>query len=277
MKILKTFIQGKYNDVNRCEDAIFINDSFVAVMDGVTSKSNFSYKNMTSGKLAVQLITQVLQTISYDATLDEIIREINNQFDWFYNNHDFELDKQLYGLQAAMVIYSDYHKEIYMIGDCQAVVNGKAYTQPKVSDEILAAMRSLIVHVQQDKGIDTEKEDLGRSVILPWIIESARFANCSDSPFGYSVINGETIPMELIQCIPVSRGDIITLASDGYPKIGKDFNETEKELKELIDKDPQLINDYPSTKGISSNQVSYDDRAYVLFEITSKGVENEEL
>lgn len=40
MQIIEQFIASKYGDDVLCEDGLFINDKFIAVMDGVTAKGD---------------------------------------------------------------------------------------------------------------------------------------------------------------------------------------------------------------------------------------------
>ena len=44
MKIIETFIQGKENDPDTCEDGIFIGENIAAVLDGVTAKGTCLWK-----------------------------------------------------------------------------------------------------------------------------------------------------------------------------------------------------------------------------------------
>lgn len=49
MKIIEKFIASKYGDDTLCEDGLFINDKFIAVMDGVTAKGKLLWDSKTSG------------------------------------------------------------------------------------------------------------------------------------------------------------------------------------------------------------------------------------
>ena len=65
-----------------------------------------------------------------------------------------------------MALYSDFHKCIYLIGDCQASVNGQLYTQSKASDAILSAFRSLILH------INPNQHQEARDAIMPYLVST---------------------------------------------------------------------------------------------------------
>lgn len=49
MQVIEKFIASKYGDDALCEDGLFINDKFIAVMDGVTAKGDILWNNKTSG------------------------------------------------------------------------------------------------------------------------------------------------------------------------------------------------------------------------------------
>ena len=69
MQIQHTFIQGKYDQPALCEDALFTNDHFIAVIDGVTSKSNFTHEGMKTGKIASNIIQDFLATLDPQASI----------------------------------------------------------------------------------------------------------------------------------------------------------------------------------------------------------------
>lgn len=62
MEILETFCKGK-SIQSPCEDAYVITDSYVAVIDGVTSKSDFILNGKTTGKLAADTISSIIEKL----------------------------------------------------------------------------------------------------------------------------------------------------------------------------------------------------------------------
>ena len=68
IKILETFKKGKVNE-RLCEDAFFQSENYIAVIDGVTSKTDFLYHGKTTGKLASEIIYRVLETLRGDEPL----------------------------------------------------------------------------------------------------------------------------------------------------------------------------------------------------------------
>ncbi len=270
IQIIESFIKGKINE-DLCEDILFISEDFIAIIDGVTSKSDFLYQNQTTGKLASTMIRDVLLNANKEDTLHQIIKKVNAAFKEFYEKVAFPYSKTEKGLQAACVIYSDFYNEIWMVGDCQAAVDGMVYINPKVSDTILSETRSLVMNTlykEAGGNSSTKVDDTARNIILPWILKSTIYANDASSHYGYSVFNGENIPMELVKIIKLDhKHHEIVLTSDGYPSVKQSLKESEDELAKVLKEDPECYKYYRSTKGTKVGQVSFDDRAYVRFTI----------
>lgn len=271
MKVLESFIKGKISE-DKCEDRLVISNDFIAVVDGVSSKSSYLDKGKTTGNIAAGLIKDVIYNMAKETSLQDFISYVNKAFEDYYKNSNFDLDVNRYGLQAMAVIYSDYEKKIWLIGDCVAVVNDEYYTNPKPSDTVLEELRSLKAHLDlYDSSIAEEvyfdTDEAARKFIEPLIVESTIFANNDNTRWGYSVLNGNEIPTSLCKIIDVEEDNTVILASDGYPHVFKTLNETEENLIRVIEKDPYFYKDFISTKGLKPGQISYDDRTYVKFEV----------
>lgn len=113
---------------------MFQSQNFLAVIDGVTSKSDFIVNQKITGKLAAELIADVLSEAEPEVTLMQLLKDIERRYQKFYDKYEFSYDKRGYGLQAVAVIYSAYHRTIWLIGDCQAMVDGELYENPKKGD-----------------------------------------------------------------------------------------------------------------------------------------------
>lgn len=252
-----------------CEDSYFASDDFVAVIDGVTSKSDFTYNGKTTGKLASDIVRGVIEKLNREDSMDVFLKKVNEQINYFYKEVEFPYSRKEKGLQAVCAVYSDYFREIWMIGDCQASVDGKIYLNPKKSDEILSDMRSLVLHILKTENGDwIEAQKRARGIIEPWILKANVFANCEDPLFGYAVLNGEDIPVSLIKVIKLDANPHeIILTSDGYPKVRSNLKKSEDYLNKILEQDESCYELYLSTKGIKKGQKSFDDRTYIRFSI----------
>ncbi|WP_018753843.1 hypothetical protein [Paenibacillus sanguinis] len=216
----------------------------------------------------MEMVKGQIEQLSPTARLEDLIQNVNREFSKIYQKIEFPLEKSKSGFQAVAVIYSDWHREIWLIGDCQFIIDGQWHLNAKKSDIVLAEMRSLILQIHDLKGNPRVKheQDEGRQIILPWILESAVFANNDLTEFGYAVLNGEPIPQSLIKVFPLGAGKHeIILASDGYPTLENTLEKTEQRLREQIASDPMCYRNYLSTKGMTKHSLSFDDRTYIKF------------
>lgn len=283
IKILESVRIGKMNE-ELCEDELFLSEHYIAVIDGVTSKSDFLYEGKTTGKLAAEIIFRVLNNLHGKEDIEEIIEQVNQEFALFYEKTLFHESRREKGLQATCVIYSSYRRKIWMIGDCQAVVDGKIHLNPKKSDTVLSQMRSLVLHTlkmeasNEPTETNLEEHDVARDLILPWILRVTVYANQENTEYGYSVMNGERIPSSLIKTISLDEQEHeIILTSDGYPEVCKTLEESEACLQKLLEQDPGCYKKYLSTKGLKKGQNSFDDRTYIRFLVNKISRQNQEV
>lgn len=272
VEILDAFVQGKI-DSEHCEDTLVLSDDFIGIIDGVTSKSNFRYRGQTTGKIASTLAATVLKTCSPKTDLKAFIELVNAQFNQFYAEHDFPLDRHQFGLQAVAVIYSKARREVWQIGDALVNINGHVHLNPKKSDLVLANFRSLVLNSESSQPLIPGDTDQGRELILPWILKATQFANNDQSEWGYAILNGEPIPEKLLRIysVDVRFGSNVALASDGYPSLSTvSRKNAEAALAKVLQEDPMCYRDYKSTKGLTPGNHSFDDRSFVSFYVRKR-------
>ena len=106
--------------------------------------------------------------------------------------------------------------------------------------------------------------DPGRAYIQENLFMQFSFEN-KIGPFGYPVLNGMGIEESMLKRYPISSGDTIVLASDGYPALCNTLKKSEAELTHIHQKDPLCFRLYRSTKGFTNDTMSFDDRCYCRF------------
>lgn len=273
MKILEKFIEGKYIDQSLCEDDIFISNDFVAVVDGATAKSDKKINGKTSGKIATEVIIASMTSMPQKATAVEGIKHISNALKNFYiENGIYEemfvpfADKPT----ASIIIFSNYQKEIWVVGDCQALIDEEYINNDKLIDKIVAEARAMYLQIEIDGGKTVDEllvNDTGRKFILQVIDKQTILQNTDKKhEFAYNVIDGFKVDESGIRIIDVKEAKKIVLASDGYPKVFPTLKESEDYLNHLRVVDPLCYKLYKSTKGFVKTNNSFDDRAYVSFE-----------
>ena len=271
IQVIDSFIEGKISP-EKCEDAYVVTEDFVAVIDGVTSKTPFEHKGKTTGRLGSEIVSEVIRNIKADANITEINQAVNEAFEAFYEKVDFPYDPYVEELQAAAIIYSRHHHTIWLIGDCMGLSNGLFMSNPKRSDVVLEELRSLLWWFNHERSdvlkYDPDQSDRGREIVTPWDTQARQFCNDDSTPFGYSVFNGEMIPESLIKTYKLDDSMTeIALCSDGYPKIFDTLEEPEAYLQKVLEEDPNSVDINPRQKGILPGQKNYDDRTYISFQV----------
>lgn len=63
MRVIEKFLKGKFNNEELCEDGICITDDFIAVIDGVSSQSQFNYENKKLGKIICDILLEAIPNL----------------------------------------------------------------------------------------------------------------------------------------------------------------------------------------------------------------------
>ena len=269
MKVIEKFIKGKYDSIDRCEDAYYLDDNFACVIDGATNKSDKTIDGKTSGQMAVRLILDSFMKISPIVTPSDLFDILtNNIYNYYQRNNLLERMKSepVERFTASIVVYSKFYNQIWSLGDCQFMVNDEVYKNDNNSDHILSKVRSIYLLYELDKNKTDihllQHCDSGREFILPILKRMTFFQNNPNYKYSYAVLDGFQPDFNDIIIKEVKSNEII-LASDGYPILFDSLAKSESALENILKEDPLLINKFCSTKGLYENQISYDDRTYL--------------
>ena len=169
-------------------------------------------------------------------------------------------------LTASAIIFSRLRREIWMIGDCQCLVDGQYFENPKPYEQKLAEMRAAKVMKLLAKGKTQEEllaNDEARASIIPRMLKEMKNQNVT-----YSVIDGFLIPEQLVPVISLDfNPHEIVFASDGYPFLCPTLEASEARLAQQRETDPLNIGAFKATKGFTPGNRSFDDRTYIRFTI----------
>ena len=279
MKIIESSIIGKKSQ-EACEDGMVITDDFIAVIDGSTSKTpKHLNPDMKNGRYAMMLISEYIrEELKADASVDDFCQGVTA---YIYNKvyEKLGVEERLKEhpeerLTASAILYSRTRNEVWMVGDCQAIIDGKLYENGKPFEEKIARERVELIK----QGLSPAE---ARKQIEPLLIE----AMLSGQNKNYTVIDGFPIYREGVKVValktkpvsssietyfqeqtkPVSSPNEVVLASDGYPFLKPTLAASEAALAEQIANDPQNIRSFIATKGIVEGNKSFDDRTYIRF------------
>ena len=306
MKIIESSIIGKKSQ-EACEDGMVVTDDFIAVIDGSTSKTpKHLNPDMKNGRYAMMLISEYIrEELKADASVDDFCQGVTA---YIYNKvyEKLGVEERLKEhpeerLTASAILYSWTRNEVWMVGDCQAIIDGKLYENGKPYEEKIARKRVELI----EQGLSPAE---ARKQIEPLLIK----AMLSGQNQTYTVIDGFPIYREGVKVVSVSdsssvQGSVsssdscsvqdsvsssdscsvqdpvscsgsasasdtipsssseIVLASDGYPFLKPTLAASEAALAEQIANDPQNIRSFIATKGIVEGNKSFDDRTYIRF------------
>ena len=288
MKIIESSIIGKKSQ-EACEDGMVVTDDFIAVIDGSTSKTpKHLNPDMKNGRYAMMLISEYIrEELKADASVDEFCQGVTA---YIYNKvyEKLGVEERLKEhpeerLTASAILYSRTRNEVWMVGDCQAIIAGKLYENGKPYELEIARKRVELI----EQGLSPAE---ARKQIEPLLIE----AMLSGQNQTYTVIDGFPIYREGVKVVSVSDSSSvqdsvpasdsvpcsdsasasdtipsssseIVLASDGYPFLKPTLAASEAALAEQIANDPQNIHSFIATKGIVEGNKSFDDRTYIRF------------
>ena len=294
MKIIESSIIGKKSP-EACEDGMVVTDDFIAVIDGSTSNTpKHLNPDMKNGRYAMMLISEYIrEELKADASVDDFCQGVTA---YIYNKvyEKLGVEERLKEhpeerLTASAILYSRTRNEVWMVGDCQAIIDGKLYENGKPFEEKIARERVELIK----QGLSPAE---ARKQIEPLLIK----AMLSGQNQTYTVIDGFPIYREGVKVVSVSDSSSvqdsvsssdscsgqdpvscsgsasasdtipsssseIVLASDGYPFLKPTLAASEAALAEQIANDPQNIHSFIATKGIVEGNKSFDDRTYIRF------------
>lgn len=212
---------------------------------------------MKNGRLAMILVSQFIQHMPPYISFEGFCLGITAFIRTEYEHRDLigrMAEHPEERLTASAIIYSKAHHELWMAGDCQALVDGVCYDNIKPYEETIACERVRLISQQ---GYTPQE---ARRMIEPMLVESMK----RGQNIQYAVIDGFPIHLPGVKKISISNAARqIVLATDGYPFLKATLKESEEALARQLKDDPQNLSSYIATKGLVEGNKSFDDRAYI--------------
>ena len=277
MKVIESKIEGKKSPES-CEDGLVVTADFIAVIDGSTSKTPHHLSpDMKNGRYAMVLISEYIQhELKPESTVEDFCEGVTSYiYNKVYRQQGIEEQMQAHPeerLTASAILYSKAKNEVWMVGDCQAIIDGKLYENNKPFEDIVARRRVELIR----QGFTPQE---ARKTIEPLLIQ----AMLEGQNKTYTVIDGfpiyqkgvkvvslnapqKNVETDVADSLPLPTKEIV-LASDGYPFLKPTLTESEEALAHLLAYDPQCTHEFIGTKGIVVGNKSFDDRTYIRFQI----------
>lgn len=248
-----------------CEDAVVVTDHHAAVVDGATTPHAVGSSGRTTGRIARDAVTAAITTLAPDATLPDFLRAARAGIAAAAVADDLEV-----GLPVAVaVVYSAWHRQVWVVGDCRWAVNGTgAATTRRDVDDVAVEARAVILRAALAAGHTVDElmvDDVGRQATAPIRAAKRAFRNAGpDCPWAFAALAGDSTPADhLVSVVAVPRGSQVVLASDGYLSAAATLDAAEAELAAALAADPLCIGPARATKCLQPGWDSFDDRAYL--------------
>lgn len=280
--MVESLSKGKLGDPLLCEDLYVCTDDFVAIVDGATNVSGKKMNDKTPGRLAAEIVKATIETLPREISLQDMVFAINDNLQQTYEEIGLIEDIKKHAWMAptaSLIVYSDHHKEVWQIGDCQCIVDGNLYKNDKIIDDITANARSLYLEAEIKKGKTIDEllvDDPGWRFIQELIQQQYYMQNDPENQYGFEIINGFPVDFSKVKIIEVSpTKEYIVLASDGYPYVKDSLEESERMLQKVLTEDPLCFRLYKSAKGLKKGNLSFDDRTYLKFKVGKRSGNDE--
>ena len=225
---------------------------------------------MSNGRYAMRLISKYIRRMPADTSCHQFCVGVTRMIRRHYRFR-FPVSRMAEHpeerLCASVILYSRLRREVWLVGDCQCLIGGEFFDNPKPYEAHLAELRGQRVRELLAEGVAQsallEAYDPAREVMIPTMLQVMRNQNKT-----YAVVDGFPIPEDKVPVITLGFQPIeIVFASDGYPFLEPTLAESERRLDQQRRNDPLNIGSFKATKAFVEGNNSFDDRTYVRFTV----------
>jgi len=260
------------NPARPSEDGIVATPDFVAVVDGSTSKSRVRCWRDTflgrhsPGQQAMLTVGATIKTMPADVSCQQFCQAaalaLRRRYVKSLLPHLAQHPEDR--LTASAVVFSRLRRELWLVGDCQCLVDGHLIDNPKPHEQLLAQERANIIKASPQPWEHFLTDDTARQAIIPHMLECMKQQNIN-----YSVLDGFPVAQLHVKVVTLDfQAHQLVLASDGYPFLCPTLEESEARLEQQRQQDPLNIGPaFMATKAFMQGNNSFDDRAYIRFDI----------
>lgn len=192
MRVVEQFVASKTPNADECEDMIFVNPHFAAVIDGVTSKRERNTKGTSTGRKAAILLYQALETLPRTADKEELCNALNAAIRYYYLSQNILQEAEIrseFRCGASVVVYSDYHREVWRVGDCPIIIGMERVDARKALDILLSELRACFLETELRRGKTIQELqvfDTSRAYLEEMLSRQIVFQNADEpSPYNF--------------------------------------------------------------------------------------------
>lgn len=266
LEVIERFVESKSTD-RICEDVIIVTDNFAAVIDGASDATGADFDGATGGRFAAVVVDKAICALRPDVGA----RAFADVLSAALASAVGQLDPGTRWPAAVVTCVSVRRREIWRIGNGNVVIDGTAHPSVLRVDDAAYTFRAAVNAALLQKGMPLDEviaTDPGARAARQLIDIQQHLAN-TVGPWGYGCINGQRVPDEYLDIIPIPDGaSEIIMTSDGYSTVLPTLRQTEAALRSMIQHDPAAIDEmWPIGKTHKIGSNAPDDRAYLRFSI----------
>lgn len=271
-EVIESFCQAKRSSETTVpgDDVLHVTPHFAGVIDGAGSWSG-RLNGLTPGRFAALAVAEALNTLSPQADLPQAARHLSHSLREALEAARLE-GELLRPPTCVAAIYSAARREIWLVGDCQALVGGQHHQRDLPTDRRAAAFRQAYLRALLLSGqtvAQLQASDPSWPVLKPLFEAAPAYQNHPSDTLGYGAFDGQEIPARHLHALPVSPGlQEIVLASDGYPALFPTLEASEAALWARASADPLMIADTPGCRAFPAGGGSFDERTYLRLRLS---------
>jgi hypothetical protein len=274
MHIIEQLCENRDGNPNKNEDSLVVTPHFAAVFDGATARGSPLYEGRTTARMAAEILVKAVETLPPTADCAAALVHLTQAIaDDYIKRGMVELVQKepWQRFTASGAIYSAHYRQIWLVGDCQALVGTTHHTQEKLVDFVIYRFAGITrdALLREGKYTMAQLRDADQNPIwntfLPITTVQQFYQNAEfDSVFSHPVFDGTPIHLPQIDIIDVPA-DVheIILASDGYPALANTLEESEKLLAQILADDPLCYKKNFQLKVLKEGAKANDDRTYL--------------
>ena len=141
--VVEEFVEGKATD-RACEDLIVVTSSFAAVIDGATDATGMLYDGKGGGLVAAETLASAIEALDPNANAREFADELTTRLQTLARGADDQDSVSAHWPSASLVCLSFARREVWRIGDCSFLVDGKPHIGTKRVNDAAYGFRAAI-------------------------------------------------------------------------------------------------------------------------------------
>lgn len=258
---------GKSDDADACEDVIGDGDNFAVLCDGATDISGHRFDGKTGGRIAAEIVCDVVTRAEVGLPAPDLISRINGHYAAVLGAQLGDVPLSAYPT-ASFCAFEKTTGRIIRVGDTSWRTFQREARGHKLIDEARAHTRAALLRCLLLEG-RTEQEllrtDPGWEMNRPLLDHQAQSRNTLEAgEYSYGAIDGRPVPATFIEEWQLKHSErVVVFGSDGYPSLLMTLDATESYLAQDLAADPLRIGRHATTKGPRPGTNSYDDRSFM--------------